>query len=566
MRSLTAPSFRSLHIFVCHASEDRAAAGKLCDELSAEGIHCWFDMRSLAPGTNWEKEIEINIRRSDAVLVCVSRVVPDKKTYIQTEIRLVLEAAAARSRAARFVFPVLLEPCDLPENLRRWQSVDVAAEEGRRSLLAALRELASGTLGVAGPADTSAERDWKPPHVRGPLRPIVQATRDYERWLGKLTPLVREDFQLKHEVMSASTFAFLRATFYRWMEAWPSECPELAKAPLVLCAGDVHIEAFGTWLDPEGRLGWGLTNFDESYPLPYTSDLVRLAASVFLAGRVIGFGQQYPLSRICEGILEAYHDTLARGGAPYVLGARHDWLYSLVHTKEHVPETFWKKLTSLPKARHVPMEVREALERSLPGDTMFEVVSRRSGVGSLGWPRYIAMAEWMGGPVASDARYIPFPSAAWAAGHQTNVQIFHNTVLETARHTPNLRSGVWKGLFVKRIAPDITRVDLNSVRKKDVARLVKACARDVANVHLGTPGAAARILPHLDGLPARWLEGAAKRMAKRNHLDFQAWRTSRREKRRGWVSVPNSPGGGDLPVRLPQVPGAASCRRSRGPT
>jgi len=30
----------------------------------------------------------------------------------------------------------------------------------------------------------------------------------------------------------------------------------------------------------EGRLSWGVDDFDESYPLPYTNDLVRLAASV----------------------------------------------------------------------------------------------------------------------------------------------------------------------------------------------------------------------------------------------------------------------------------------------
>jgi uncharacterized protein (DUF2252 family) len=36
------------------------------------------------------------------------------------------------------------------------------------------------------------------------------------------------------------------------------------------------VNSFGTWRDLEGRLCWGVDDFDESYWLPYTNDLVRL--------------------------------------------------------------------------------------------------------------------------------------------------------------------------------------------------------------------------------------------------------------------------------------------------
>jgi uncharacterized protein (DUF2252 family) len=51
----------------------------------------------------------------------------------------------------------------------------------------------------------------------------------------------------------------------------------------VLAVGDLHLENFGTWRDGLGRLAWGINDFDEAYPLPYTHDLVRLATSAFLA-------------------------------------------------------------------------------------------------------------------------------------------------------------------------------------------------------------------------------------------------------------------------------------------
>jgi len=40
---------------------------------------------------------------------------------------------------------------------------------------------------------------------------------------------------------------------------------------------------FGTWRDGDGRLVWGVNDFDEAAVMPYPLDLVRLAASIRLA-------------------------------------------------------------------------------------------------------------------------------------------------------------------------------------------------------------------------------------------------------------------------------------------
>jgi hypothetical protein len=529
MRTLTTPAFRTLRVFVCHASEDKPKVARLCDQLSREGVDCWFDVRSLEPGANWEQEIKKAIRRSDAVLVCLSRWVKGKRTFLKTEIRLALDAAAARSRPSSFIFPVLLERCELPRDFGKWQTVDVSGAKGPVALLAALRELARGVAGVAVPGDSSTERDWKAPHVRGKLRDIVRSTREYERWLKKLTPVVEKDFELKHRRMSQSPQAFMRATFYRWTEAWPRECPDLAQAPMTLSAGDVNVESFGTWLDPEGRLGWGLTVFDEAYPLPYTSDLVRLATSLLVINESEIRTVRLNLKRVCRRMVEVYDETLKGGGLPYVLGPKHAWLYGMVRPRERDPRRYWDGLRKLPGATDVPSEVREALERSFPEDAPTDIRARTAGLGSLGRPKYVGIAEWMGGPIAAQARYIPVPAGAWAAGHESNVRTYHNMVLETARHTPNLRSGVWKGLYVTRIGPDITMIEPDTLGgKKDITRLMRACAREVANVHLASPGVAPRIVEHLGTLRASWLEDAAHAMAKRNLADFKAWRDASR--------------------------------------
>lgn len=88
---------------------------------------------------------------------------------------------------------------------------------------------------------------------------------------------------MKHDALS-----FLRGTYYRWVQLWPEVCRDCIDAPIVLSVGDLHIDSFGTWRDAEGRLCWGVDDFDKSWPLPYTNDLVRLAASVKIA-RKLGF-------------------------------------------------------------------------------------------------------------------------------------------------------------------------------------------------------------------------------------------------------------------------------------
>src|SRR5258708_4042659 len=143
-----------------------------------------------------------------------------------------------------------------------------------------------------------AYRYWIPPRIGmatpsrlrsanlGQVQPTIdirEATRGYERWLGARMRLVTADLRLKHREMSRAEFPFLRATFYRWCQLWQKLAVGERRAPAVLAVGDLHIENFGTWRDAEGRLVWGINDFDEAAILPWSQDLVRLAASAHVA-------------------------------------------------------------------------------------------------------------------------------------------------------------------------------------------------------------------------------------------------------------------------------------------
>ncbi len=108
---------------------------------------------------------------------------------------------------------------------------------------------------------------------------ILQATSSYETWMRSCTTILESDLRLKHQQMRSDLFMFFRGTFYRWAQLFPEVCADLSHAPKVIAIGDLHLNSFGTWRDAEGRLAWGVDDFDDSYPLPYTNDLVRLVAS-----------------------------------------------------------------------------------------------------------------------------------------------------------------------------------------------------------------------------------------------------------------------------------------------
>jgi len=66
--------------------------------------------------------------------------------------------------------------------------------------------------------------------------------------------------------------------------------------------------SFGTWRDAGDRLCWGIDDFDESFLLAYTNDIVRLAASLMI---VIDAGSLSIRSKDgCGAILGGYLQSL----------------------------------------------------------------------------------------------------------------------------------------------------------------------------------------------------------------------------------------------------------------
>jgi len=348
--------------------------------------------------------------------------------------------------------------------------------------------------------------------------------------MSRHTVLVQSDLRLKHQLMAEAIFPFFRATYYRWAQLWPEVCPDLAKAPHVLAVGDLHVENFGTWRDIEGRLVWGVNDFDEASVLAYTNDLVRLAVSLELAAQV-GHLTLSPKAA-CAAIFEGYRQALAHGGRPFILEEDHKWLRHSVTGEMRNPVNFWKKMQALPLLRdQLSISAQEALEHVMPESGLtFRVVRRVAGLGSLGHQRLVAIANCRGSKIAREAKALVPSAVHWAHGEKGPAEIMYQAIVNRAVRSPDpfvqLR-GRW---IVRRLSPSCCRVELISLpADRDELKLLFSMGWETANIHLGsTP--LLKVRRHAAKLNANWLLAAAKQMVKAVDQDWRAWRKSQSRK------------------------------------
>ncbi|PYT81202.1 MAG: hypothetical protein DMG40_10085 [Acidobacteria bacterium] len=355
---------------------------------------------------------------------------------------------------------------------------------------------------------------------------IFQATADFERWLPKRLPIVRQDMALKHQQMAEAAFSFFRATFYRWLQLWPNTCPELANAPSVLAVGDLHVENFGTWRDEEGRLIWGVNDLDEAWPCAYTLDLARLTTSAYLAISE----EHLSLTRreAAEAVEEGYRDALAAGGKAFVLAEHHQWLRLLALSKLRDPVRFWEKVQQCPPyTAKPPGEARKLIEESLPEPCRAYQLKRRiAGLGSLGHPRILALSSWQGAFIAREAKGIRTSAYAWYKRLPSDA-VYGAKLVENAIRVKDPCVHFHGHWLVRRLAPDCSRIELSSLPKeRDEARLLYDMGWETANMHFASPQAIAHVKRDLASRRGRWLHKAAKAMYKATLTDWEDWRSS----------------------------------------
>jgi uncharacterized protein (DUF2252 family) len=159
----------------------------------------------------------------------------------------------------------------------------------------------------------------------------------------------------------------------------------------------------------------------------FTNDLVRLVVSAKLA--VSADHLTIKPKDACDAILTGYREGLKAEGRPIVLDEHHRWLLDITTSKFRDPVRFWRTMQTLPLVKgSISASTRAALDHLLPEPKLSYSLRRRvSGIGSLGRPRYVALAEWHGGKIAREAKAL-VPSArslgkGWAGTPHDHVSI-----------------------------------------------------------------------------------------------------------------------------------------------
>ena len=345
---------------------------------------------------------------------------------------------------------------------------------------------------------------------------------DFEAWLARHCAVVEEDIHHKHRQMQESAFIFLRATYFRWARKIGKWCPELMDAPKVLAVGDLHAENFGTWRDEDGRLVWGVNDFDEAAVMPYALDLVRLAASIRLADELEASHQT-----VAGWLLEGYEEGLCTP-QPALLFEGETWLRDYAEPDKDDPKEFWCKVSNY-KEVAPPAEVAKGLIEHLPKGINKTSVRFcqlfKKGMGSLGRPRYAAVAYWRGGRVLREAKALVPSAWNWAHGTKYDPANFKK-LADGDYRAPDPFLRVHDEYVFRRIGADAQKIELGKHPGKKLERkLVRAMGFDLASIHAADPRGNRTIPDDLKKRPNGWLHAAAKTAAAAIEQDFEEWRS-----------------------------------------
>ncbi len=358
---------------------------------------------------------------------------------------------------------------------------------------------------------------------------FAEATQSYEKWMAQRFTPVASALAYKHDrVLAANPFSFLRGTFYWWLHRWDQLMPApVRQAPAILSVGDLHLENFGTWRDGEGRLVWGVNDFDEAGTYPVTLDLVRLATSIMLAVGEDHLSLDHDVA--CASLLAGYVANLDKpDGRPIILEAEAAWLRpaATMHWAEF--GRFWRREF---RGLHVMKDhddLRELLIDRMPEGVEIEEFLDRSnaGNGSLGRPRAIALGQWRGGPVAREGKRTLPSASVWKSGESAtaDANMDYRLLLASSFRALDPWLDLTEDWIIRRLSPENHKIEVDQIHGQLEAReLVWWMGWEIANIHRGQAGRF-DIQDWLAALPVGWLADSARIMGQGMDDDWQDFR------------------------------------------
>ena len=97
-------------VFLSYASEDQAAAQRICDALRAGGIEVWFDQSALRGGDAWDQAIRKQIKSCVLFIPVISRHTHERdEGYFRLEWKLAVDRSHLMTSNKAFLLPVVID-------------------------------------------------------------------------------------------------------------------------------------------------------------------------------------------------------------------------------------------------------------------------------------------------------------------------------------------------------------------------------------------------------------------------------------------------------------------------
>jgi hypothetical protein len=252
---------------------------------------------------------------------------------------------------------------------------------------------------------------------------------------------------------------------------------------------------------------------------------VRLAVSIRLAP-----DRSVSNAKAAQILIAGYREGL-QVPQPALLDEGETWLRPYAVGTDLESGKFWKNIDRIKKYPLIggkaggkpPRDVMQLLNASLPkGSDNIHYRRRIAGGGSLGRPRYVAIADWRGGRVMREAKAL-VPSA-WTYVHGAQPSGF----LKLARgryRAPDPFLDVQGKWIIRRLAPDSRKIELSedaTTHLKDY--LLQAMAFDLASIHAAGSAGVDVLRRDLKKRPRDWLFDAAKIVSDSVRKDYEEWR------------------------------------------
>ncbi len=137
-------------VFLSYASQDSAAAARICEALRATGVEVWFDQSELVGGDAWDRKIRGQIASCTLFLPVISAATQARREgYFRVEWKLAAQRTHAMADGTPFVLPVVIDATRdaealVPDEFRAVQWTRLPGGETNAAFCARVKTLLGG--------------------------------------------------------------------------------------------------------------------------------------------------------------------------------------------------------------------------------------------------------------------------------------------------------------------------------------------------------------------------------------------------------------------------------------